>query len=91
MGAGPAALSVIRRGIRWQFLRHPTLANEPVPFAVPRQEPRRSELFHQVRELLDKGAVEPVEKFSPGFYSNLFLVEKASSGFRPVINLEPLN
>ncbi len=92
MGAGPAALSVIRRGIRWQFLRRPTLANEPVPFAVPRQEPRRSELFRQVQELLNKGAVEPVErKFSPGFYSNLFLVEKASGGFRPVINLEPLN
>ncbi len=28
---------------------------------------------------------------SPGFYSNVFLVEKASGGFCPVINLKPLN
>ncbi len=92
IGAGPAALSVDRRGIRWEFLCRPVLSHDPVPFALPRREPHRSELINQVQELLTKGAVEPVENLhSPGFYSNVFLVEKASGGFRLVINLEPLN
>ena len=38
-----------------------------------------------------KGALEMVRDPGPGFYSRLFLVEKASGGWRPVINRSPLN
>ena len=38
-----------------------------------------------------KGVLEIVSDPDPGFYSRLFLVEKASGGWRPVIDLSPLN
>ena len=38
-----------------------------------------------------KGALEIVPDPGPDFYSRLFLVEKTSGGWRPVINLSPLN
>ena len=41
--------------------------------------------------MLEKNALEVVETRSPGFYSRLFLVEKATGGWRPVIDLSPLN
>ena len=41
--------------------------------------------------MLQKGAVEIVVDPGPGFYSRLFLVEKATGGWRPVIDLSPLN
>ena len=41
--------------------------------------------------MIDKRAVEPVWDSSPGFYSILFVVPKASGGWRPVIDLSALN
>ena len=41
--------------------------------------------------MISKGALERVDDLDPGFYSLLFLVEKASGGWRPVIDLSPLN
>ena len=39
--------------------------------------------------MLAKGALEIARDPGPGFYSCLFLVEKASGGWRPVISLSP--
>ena len=41
--------------------------------------------------MMTKGVLEVVSDPDPGFYSCLFLVEKASGGWRPVIDLSPLN
>ena len=41
--------------------------------------------------MLAKGALEIVLDPGPGFYSRPFLVEKAMGGWRPVIDLPPLN
>ena len=41
--------------------------------------------------MLAKGALESPEIRVPGFYSRLFLVEKATGGWRPVIDLSHLN
>ena len=42
--------------------------------------------------MLQKGAIEEVEKHSsPGFYSRLFAIPKASGGYRPILDLSPLN
>ena len=41
--------------------------------------------------MLAKGALEIVPDPGPGFYSRLFLVEKAMGGWRPVIDLSTLN
>ena len=44
----------------------------------------------ELQDLLRKGAVEPAPQ-SPGFYSRLFLVQKASGSWRPIIDLSTLN
>ena len=41
--------------------------------------------------MLAKGALEIARDPGPDFYSRLFLVEKASGGWRPVIDLSHLN
>ena len=41
--------------------------------------------------MLAKDALEIVLDPGPGFYSHLFLVEKATGGWRPVIDLTHLN
>ena len=41
--------------------------------------------------MLVKGALEIALNPGPGFYSHLFLVEKAFGGWRPVIDLSHLN
>ena len=41
--------------------------------------------------MLAKGALEIARDPGPGFYSCLFLVEKATGGWRPVIDLFHLN
>ena len=44
-----------------------------------------------VQALLNKGALELAPLPSPGFYSRLFMVMKASGAWRPVIDLSTLN
>ena len=42
--------------------------------------------------MLTKGAIERVkDTSSPGFYSRLFAIPKSSGGFRPILDLSPLN
>ena len=41
--------------------------------------------------MMTKGVLEIVSDPDPSFYSRLFLVEKSSGGWRPVIDLSPLN
>ena len=41
--------------------------------------------------MLQKNAITELALDSPGLYSNLFLVCKASGGWRPVIDLKRLN
>ena len=41
--------------------------------------------------MLPKKAISEISPDTPGFYSNVFLVPKASGGWRPVIDLKQLN
>ena len=45
----------------------------------------------QISLMLQKNTITEVPPDSPGFYSNVFLVRKASGGWRPVIDLKNLN
>ena len=45
----------------------------------------------QITLMLKKNAITEVPPNSPGFYSSVFLVQKASGGWRPVIDLKNLN
>ena len=41
--------------------------------------------------MLQKNAISEIPPGTPGFYLNVFLVRKASGGWRPVIDLKQLN
>ena len=45
----------------------------------------------EITDMEEKQAIEEVLSPEPGFYSRMFVVPKASGGFRPVIDLSPLN
>ena len=86
-------MAVLRDGYRVPFLDSPPpLSCTPVSFLTCRAgSPRAQALRQEVETMLAKGALEIARDPGPGFYSRLFLVEKASGGWRPVIDLSHVN
>ena len=86
-------VTVLRDGYRVLFKDSPPpLARTPVSFPTYRAgSPRAQALRQEVEAMLAKGALEIARDPGPGFYSRLFLVEKATGGWRPVIDLSHLN
>ena len=50
-----------------------------------------SSVREQISLMLQKNAISEISPDTPGFHSNVFLVRKASGGWRPVIDLKQLN
>ena len=93
IGAETWVVTVLRDGYRVSFKDSPPpLARTPVSFPTYRAgSPRAQALRQEVEAMLAKGALEIARDPGPGFYSRLFLVEKATGGWRPVIDLSHLN
>ena len=93
IGAETWVVTVLRDGYRVPFKDPPPpLARTPVSFPTYRAgSPRAQALRQEVEAMLAKGALEIARDPGPGFYSRLFLVEKATGGWRPVIDLSHLN
>ena len=84
-------VEVLRVGYRIPFDRRPPLSERPLSLpAYSTQSIKGVALTQELQNLLRKGAVEPAPQ-SPGFYSRLFLVQKASGSWRPIIDLSTLN
>ena len=84
-------VEALRVGYRIPFDRLPPLSERSLSLpAYPPQSIRGVALTQELQDLLRKGAVEPAPQ-SPGFYSRLFLVQKASGSWRPIIDLSTLN
>ena len=84
-------VEVLWVGYRIPFDRQPPLSERPL--SLPAYSPQFIKgvaLTQELQNLLRKGAVEPAPQ-SPGFYSRLFLVQKASGSWRPIIDLSTLN
>ena len=92
-GASFEVVSILRDGYRLPFSNElPPLSQTPISFrSYDPASPRALALSQEVAKMLQKGAVEVVSDHGSGFYSRLFLVEKATGGWRPVIDLSPLN
>ena len=86
-------MTILRDGYRVTFTDSPPLlALTPVSFPTYRAgSPRDQALRQEVEAMLAKGAFEIARDPGPGFYSRFFLVEKATGGWRPVIDLSHLN
>ena len=85
--------SVVREGYRIDLSHPPPLSPVPIPMRLPHGADQVSALLREVTALLDKGAIEEVNRLSltPDFYSRILLVPKKDGGFRPVFDLKSLN
>ena len=91
-GRGSLGSGILRWGYQIPFRQAPVLSREPIPFpAYCPNSIRGKALEGEVQSLLAKGAVELAPLPSPGFYSRLFVVLKASGAWRSVIDLSLLN
>ena len=91
IGAEQWVLDVLRVGYQIPFRSPPPQTHVPVHFpSYPALSERGLALAEEVLALRAKGAVEPASS-TPGFYSRIFVVPKASGGFRPVLDLSTLN
>ena len=91
LGAEDWILRVLRKGYRIPFHSLPPLARVPLHFTSYSTDSERGKALQgEVTALLHKCAVEYAPS-TPGFYSRLFVVPKATRGFRPVIDLSFLN
>ena len=91
-GVDPWVVEVLRWGYRIPFRRVPALSKEPIPYpAYCPDSIMGKALEGEVPSLFGKGAIELAPLSSPGYYSRLFVVMKASGLWRPVIDLSLLN
>ena len=92
LGAEPWVVKTLRLGYRIPFSSLPPLSSRPVAFSTYQESsPRFEALAQEVSKMIEKGALEEVPNPDPGFYNRIFLVEKATGGWRPVIDLSLLN
>ena len=82
----PGRLPCSLPGLSSSPFSHPGIVSD-----VPGRLSSGSSLAARGRGMLAKGALEIARDPGPGFYSRLFLVEKASGGWRLVISLSHLN
>ena len=91
-GAEPWVVEVLQNGYQIPFKTQPPTSENPIEFPsyLGNQEKLKA-LNKEVQEMLQKGAIEPVEHPDSGFYNRLFLVKKASGNWRPVLDVSRLN
>ena len=87
----PYILSIVAKGYRLRFTSPPLLRQTPWEIGSPQDPQEILGMREQITLMLQKNAMTEVPPDSPGFYPNLFLVRKASGGWRPVIDLKNLN
>ena len=90
-GSGVASwiVETLRVGYRIPFDRRPPLSERPPSLLAYSHQPIKIvALTQELQTLLRKGAVEPAPQ-SPGFYISLFLVQKASGSWHPIIDFSP--
>ena len=84
-------LSIVAERYRLRFTSPPLLRQTPWEIRSPQGPEEILGMREQITLMLQKNAITEVPPNSPGFYSNVFLVRKASGGWRPVIDLKNLN
>ena len=77
-------LSIVTKGYR-------LLCETPWEIRSPQGPEEILGMQELISLMLQKNAITEVPLNSPGFYSNVFLVRKASGGWHPVIDLKSLN
>ena len=76
-----------------EFTESCRLTRAPLWTVIPSKHKHRVTLEEGLHKMLLKKAIVRLDPstIGPGFYSSLFLVEKRSGGWRPILNLKRLN
>ena len=77
------------RAYKIEFLSDPKQRNPPGPIAMDRGQAQV--MTQEIQELYKKGAIMPADCQDRSFISQMFLVPKSDTSWRPVINLKNLN
>ena len=89
-GAEPWVVEVLKEGYVIPFHVVPPLSSIHIILdSYSPQSIKGRALEEEIQALRRKGAVEHASP-SPGYYSRMFVVTKASGGWRPIINLSTL-
>ncbi|KZS19608.1 Uncharacterized protein APZ42_013881 [Daphnia magna] len=85
----PWILSSVEVGVKIDFISPPfqTVAGRNMKMGGIQSEI----CDREVKNLLEKGAIEPIVSSTEWFISGLFVIPKRSGGFRPIVNLKSLN
>ena len=78
-------------GYRLRFTSPPLLLQTPWEIRFPQGTQKFQGMREQISLMLQRNAILEITPDTPGFYSNAFMVHKASGGWRPVIDLKQLN
>ena len=87
----PYVSSIVAKGFRLRFTSPPLLLKIPWEIRLPKGSQKIQGMREQISLMFQKNAISEIPPDSPGFYSNIFLVHKASEGWRPVTDLKQLN
>ena len=91
LGVEPWVVQVNHHGYSIPWESQPPLSRVPVAFnSYQPGSDRFMALQDAVAAMISKEAVE-LAPDSPGFYSRMFIVPKSTGGWRPIIDLSPLN
>ena len=92
IGSSDYVVSILQHGYALEFDSLPNLVSNPPPFYLPLSAEQNLILDEEMQKFIDGHVIEPVkDRFSPGFYSPLFLRPKTDKGWRIIINLSSLN
>ena len=92
MQVDPWVVQALHYGYLVPFLRTPPMSLHPIEFqSYHHTSPRFAAVQEAVDNMIKKGAIEEAPIPSRGFYNRLFVVPKASGGWRPVIDLSNQN
>ena len=83
IGADPWVMRIVQWGCKIPFVTLPPLRFQGQETTYPKGSLKWSSLNQSVQELRNKGAIEPAP-LTPGFYSRLFLVRKATGEWQPI-------
>lgn len=82
-------LRMVATGVYSDFLREPRQISKPATVVMSKEMGAICD--QEVKELLTKGAIIEISDESEGFVCSLFVIPKRMGGFRPIVNLKPLN
>uniref|UniRef100_A0A0P6EQZ6 Reverse transcriptase/ribonuclease h/methyltransferase n=1 Tax=Daphnia magna TaxID=35525 RepID=A0A0P6EQZ6_9CRUS len=85
----PWVLKTISNGLKIDFLSEPFQRSSPRDVVM--SDEMRAVCQTEIASLLKKGAVKEITDESGGFICSFFCVPKKVDGFRPIVNLKPLN